>query len=453
MGLLDALGAGRAGLAAATAGVTATSHNVANASTPGFTRRAVEQSTAASVVRSGVHIGRGPTVDGITRQADSLLGMRRIGATGDEARSGERLSLLRQAEEVLGTDVGSVRHAVDGVFDALTRATQDPADVGLRGEVVAALDGLATSFAGTATHLAAIRDVQPQRVVAAVGQANETLQDVASLNAQIEAAGGASVAGDLADERDRLVTELARELGAEAHLDGEGNATVLLDGHALVSGAEARSLSVDTTGDVPTLLVDVDRGQVRVEAGGRVGGAIDGAAQVQGTLDALDTLAQELGTALNDAHGQGFARDGSGGGALLSWDPADAAASLAVAAAVAADPDQLAFAGASSAAAGDGDNLAVLLGVEGQDLPSGQPPGAAMSSIVSDIGRASASAQRANAQHTTVLSDLEAMTANLEGVDLDQEAAELIRYQAAYQAAARVMTATDRLLGTLLELV
>jgi len=450
---MDALMAGRAGLAAADAGVAATSHNVANASTPGFTRRGVEQSTGTPVRRGGLWIGGGPRVDAIARRSDALLGARRITATANEASASERMSVLMQAETALADGPGALRPTLDGFFNSLTRATQDPGDPALRAEVLDRASVMADSFNRSAESLVEIRDAQFDRVEIHAEEINDVLGRIASLNGELEAAGGAVVAGDLADERDRLLRTAAEVVGAEVHIEQDGQATVFIGGHAAVSGRDARWVSTDRTGSVPVLTLAVDRGVVNLDAGGRIGGAIDAAIKAESYLTSLDTIAQELSDAVNTVHQSGFDATGTAGQQLFTYDPTDPASSMSLATVMVDNPDALAFAATTPAASGDGDNLRALMSIETLTLPSGQTAGDAMSAVVSAVGRDVASAARAADQHGQTLNDLETLTANLEGVDLDEEAGNLLMYQAAYRAAAKVIATSDALMGALMEII
>ena len=70
------------------------------------------------------------------------------------------------------------------------------------------------------------------------------------------------------------------------------------------------------------------------------------------------------------------------------------------------------------------------------------------------VGRAGASAQQASLQldaQASVRAQTEAEQASLSGVNLDEEAADLVRFQQAYQAAARVIAVANEVFQTLLD--
>ena len=116
-------------------------------------------------------------------------------------------------------------------------------------------------------------------------------------------------------------------------------------------------------------------------------------------------------------------------------------------------PDGLAFAASATANAGDAGNLTLIVGRPDAGVVGGTTAGAFASRLTSRVGtethlagvRADGdAAASANAQETY---------ANLTSVDLDEQAIDLIQYQTAYQAAAKVVQITDDLLGTLMQIV
>jgi flagellar hook-associated protein 1 FlgK len=119
-----------------------------------------------------------------------------------------------------------------------------------------------------------------------------------------------------------------------------------------------------------------------------------------------------------------------------------------------ADPSLFATAGAATAAAGDAGNLIALADLEGQDLFSGgtRTAAEAMGDIYTSVGRQAAQAELDRAGNAVRLDDLSSLRESISGVDLDEEAANLLQWQAAYQAAARVVTATNDMVGVLMDM-
>ncbi|MBM4390386.1 MAG: flagellar hook-associated protein FlgK [Deltaproteobacteria bacterium] len=457
MGLLDALNTGARGLAVASAGINVTTQNVTGAGIEGYSRRSLRTSQLDPVNQRGLWIGQGATASSVARSADRLLGVRLVEATGAEGAATTLNDSLRVVESWFGTGATTgLAEALDGWFDALGQATADPSDTALRRSVVAAAEGLANVVSRIATGLDESVSTFEEQLGSGIDEVNSMLAEVASLNAAIGKSGATTGPGDLLDRRDQLLVELASRCGATAELRADGQAVVMVGGHAVVSGPEARALvaATDDEGRV-AVHVTVDEGELDVTSvlGGQMGGLVSARELAEGWIDDLDDFAYNFATAVNTQHALGFDTSGNAGGDvfLAPTAIAGAAMGMAVDPGVADDADLLAFAGAATALAGDGDNLEAMLDLEDDTTGfGGRTARAVLSGLVADVGSAVAGAQAEAEAESARCADLETLRESISGVDTDEEATHLLEYQAAYRAAARVVSAADELLRQLL---
>ncbi|MBX2796570.1 MAG: flagellar hook-associated protein FlgK [Myxococcales bacterium] len=448
MGMLDTVRVSATGLSAASAGVRATAQNVTNATTPGFTRRSVVQSVSEPLRDGVVLLGQGVSVDAITSDRANLLGMRQLRAAGDSSGSATYRQALAEVEPVVNeVFADGPRSGLAAFFDTLTAATVDPSDPGLRESVLRQADGLADQVQRAANGFSELQSSFSDQMAIEIPPLTQKLQQVAMLNRQLQSAGGAAQAPDIADDLNRLLRELGEQGGFTAHIQSDGIATVMLDGHAVVYGETARAISVDSPNAVR---IQVDEGYVTATPGGALGGLARAYDTVQGYIDQLDTFAADFADAVNTTLAGGFDQDGNAGAPLFTYTAGDAASSLAVSAT--ATSRTLAFAGSATAAAGDGVNLDALLALESSAVVGGQTPADALSALTNDVSLDISSAAVTAVRDGLVSSDLDQLAASLHGVDLDEQAVQLTAYQTAYQASARVLTVANDLLGTLLEL-
>jgi len=77
----------------------------------------------------------------------------------------------------------------------------------------------------------------------------------------------------------------------------------------------------------------------------------------------------------------------------------------------------------------------------------------AYSQLVSTIGTQTQSVQTAQTAQATQLQEVTTLQQSISGVNLDEEAANLLKYQQAYQASAKVMQIADNVFNSLLSLV
>jgi len=264
-------------------------------------------------------------------------------------------------------------------------------------------------------------------------------------------------AGDFADERDQLIAEVAGELGATVDFTAEGQATVFVGGHAIVSGGMARTLAIGGTPAAPTITVSADGGVIDLTklVGGRFGGMVDAFNTADGLLTSLNTFTADLATNINTQHSAGFDLSGTAGINFFTVTAGTEAASIAVDPSIVADPTLIAAAGAVPVGVGDGDNLNLMIGLEDSLNFSGATLTGedALSDIFASLGRAVNTADADSDAYGIEKADLSDLRDSISGVDLDEEATSLISWQAAYQASSRVVTATNQLLAELMEMV
>ena len=164
----------------------------------------------------------------------------------------------------------------------------------------------------------------------------------------------------------------------------------------------------------------------------------------------LDTLAAGLATALNTAHHQGTDLAGVAGGDLFSPPPAggvDAAANFSV---VITDPSKIAA--SSDGSAGSNGNLTRLLDVQKQAVTAGQSPTDFYAGIVFRVGSDVANASAERDASDLILRQLGDQRSAISGVSMDEEAANLVRYERAYQAAAHVITVVNNMTDVAIQL-
>jgi flagellar hook-associated protein 1 len=453
--LFEALNVGLTGLNVASAGLQVAEHNVANVSTPGFTRRTAVTGTADPVRRGLNWIGQGVSLTRIARNQDPFVHRRLLVATSEMAAANARQSVFQGVEGLFESDATSIRGDLDALFDAFGAATGDPSSQTLRRDVVVAADALAGSITRASAGLRTAVDDIDGTIAARLEEVNADLRLVADLNARVANGGGSVSAGDLADRRDQALARLAENIGAVAFHERDGSVTVRVGGHAAVSAAAARTLSYDASRGALTMSVDNGAVSITAEVGGTVRGQLAARETIAGWMADIGTLATDLVGALNAQNAAGFTSTGAAGGDLfVLTGTAATGLTLTVADDVTADPGLLAFAGAPSAEAGDAANLSAFLALETQSVVGGARTGAAaLSDLTSRVGSAASLAATAADVATATHADAETLYISLSGVDLDEEAVRLVQYQAAYQAAAKVIQITDQTLDTLMSIV
>ncbi len=434
---------------------TIAGQNIANASTPGYTRQ--------EVVRSSVPPNTwGVRITSTDRANDEIVRRRMEDQLGLSGFADRRAARLSQLEDVAidGGD-GGLLGQIDAFFGAFRELEATPDDPAQRREIIAAAESLAGSMQRMASDLDRTRDGLNQDIVGDIDQVNSFSADVARLNAAIKVAeAGGESANELRDQRDRALASLAELAGAYGIEDDDGDMTVVVNGIVLAQKNESYAVRAvaESDGTVRLEIPGTTRGDVTAQfSGGTIGGSLaarDGA--VADSIAALDQLAFDFANAVNGVH-QGFVGlDGAGGRDFFAA-PATvdgAAINFRVDAVIASDASLIATATGPGTLPGDNAGVSAMNALESSLVASGgtQSLAEAARGIVSDLGTA---VRAASAEETLQQGRLDALTAvreQISGVSIEEQLLALDRSQRAYQAASKVIQTVDEMLETVLSL-
>lgn len=445
------------------AAVNATSNNIANVNTPGYSREVVVLSEAAPSQDGGLTYGNGVNLDQFESVRDQVLNLRIQDATQQQAGAQAQLTALQQVQVTFSDATQGIGAGISGFLNSLSSLSQDPADTALRQGVLTAAGTLANSFHQAAAQLSGAQTSANLQVTQTVNQVNSLATQIAQLNAQIASVTPAgSDPGALGDQKAALVKQLSGLIGVTEIQNAQGDTLVTAQGSPLVVGNESYALSTQTGSGGMQQVVDSQGANITASiTGGTLGGLIQARDQIIGGSNGLsaqlNSLAGDLATAFNSQNSQGFdltPQTGGGyspgGNIFVPPTGSNDAANFAV------DPslttDGIA-ASADSTASGNNGNLASLIAIGDQkQATSGLTPTDTYANLVYQVGTAASQAQAEVTAGDASLQQLNDMQSTESGVSIDEETTNLMRYQQAYQAAARVVTTVDSMTQTLLSM-
>ena len=435
------LGIGLSGVQAAQRAVENAAHNVANANTDGYTRQRVSLIAARPVPGQPGLRGSGVQAVDVSRLRDALADMAFRSETAAGGAWSARAQVLQRAQQVLGPYGEGAPAAVAKFWAAWQQLSTNPADTASRQGVLDAGAALASTLNSAAAGLDRLGQDVGARVDAGVAEANALLAQVAGLNAAIsDATTAGQTPNDLLDERDRTLDRLVTLTGATVRATDAGRVDVYVGSQAVVRGETTAPLSAVRSGGVTTI-VHADGSPAA--AGGELGGYVDTLVRVLPAFTAdLDAVAAGLAGAVNAAHANGVDLDGAAG---LAFFTGTTARDLAVAPLTARQ-----VAASASGAANDGNNALALAQLRTAGAVGGTSVGDAVNAIAGRLGAEAAHATDSAHAANLVVAAIEQQRAESNGVSVNEEMADLVRYQRAYEAAARVVTVADELLERLI---
>ena len=439
----DLLSIAMSGARAARGALDVTAQNIANAASDGYVRRSArmeEVAAAGGQLRVGDISLSGVTIAGISRNADMFRQGEVRRTNSDSARATAELAGLQNIESAV--EQAGIFPAIVEFEGALQQLGSAPVDPSLRAAALAAAETMANKFDIAARSLESVAEGAQFEASAAVDEANVITAELARVNVRLARAGaGSSDRASLLDKRDLMLERLSGIADIDTEFGIDGSVTVRAvnrSGPLLVSGGTPTAMSMTVAAD----------GRAACQVGGTDvefgGGSLQGRAlvlrEVADMRDRLDGLAGDIATMANNAQLAGAALDGSPGQPMFTGNTA-ATIELAL-----TEGSQIATAPAGSPAGSR--DVTVLTQLRSALEADGVAE--RMNGILFDI-----SSRVAGHEITTEALDAIAASARIaleqqSGVDLDTEAANLIRFQQAFQASGRAMQVASDIFQSLL---
>lgn len=320
---------GVTGINAAQAGLVTTGHNIVNASTPGYSRQQVVQSTQQPMMTGAGAMGQGTSIVTVKRAYSEYLTNQVLGAQSRSAELDTYFSEIKQIDNLLADPSAGLTPALQEFFRTVQGVATSPNSSPARQALLSGAQALASRFQALDQRLNEMRDGVDTQLVAVVGEINSYATQIANLNARIllvQAAGSNQPANDLLDQRDQIIAELNKQVKVTTSVDSDGSYNVFVgNGQALVVGATAYTLATaNDLNDASRLTIAYDNGvsTVRLRESMLTGGALGGlltfrSATLDSAQSALGRIAIGLAQTFNDQHALGQDLNGDVGGAFF----------------------------------------------------------------------------------------------------------------------------------------
>lgn len=434
---------GASGTRAYRTAMAAIGENIANASTDGYARRSVTTAeSGASTATMAMYVSKGnfggTQVMSINRGTDPYLDatVRMTGMALGSATA--RLRWLSDAENALndtGTGIGAL---MTGMFQNMEKLAASPTDTSLRVTTLDSIGRVAQAFTQTAADLETVSEGIAIEAEASVGTINRSLESLADINnSLLRAQPGTSAYAQLLDSRDAALQDLTENLNVTISFGAHDSAQISFDGQTLVQGNIAASVAVGSNADGTLALTLADGTALATPANGTLGGLFSAADTVADRRSSLDTIAEKFVTDMNAWHAQGV----TDGAALLSYG--GGAASVA---ALITDPAELATRSANGTL--NGNLLTVTSTLRGNGSVEQD-----WTALVAAHGNLLAGTKADNTTAQGRSDQAVAAREAVSGVDLDMEAADLLRIQQAYSASAKILQVAKETVDSILQIL
>ncbi len=438
--------------------IDVTGHNIANANTEGYRRQeAVFAANHPYLAKYGgtstiSQLGTGVVISAIRRPQTDFLDQQvrlensLLGTWTTQSQS------LQQVESMLAepTDSG-LSATLDRFWNAWQNLAASPDNLASRTAVAAAGVALSDQIRGLYGNMHILQENLDGQVAGKAGEINSLIQEIAKINSQtVQLPTGQDAPNDLLDKRDLLVEQLSKIVQIQASGSG-ADMIVSVGGHAIVQGSWSANVTTAKDSNGWTKLVWSDDSTDLQIMGGELRGLMDiRDSMLGGYLQTLDGMTRSIVEQVNALHVSGY--DGNGGQGLPFFVPGTGAADIKVTKVISDAPILVVASGVNNAP-GDNSIASSIAKLKTQAIVDGHTVSDVYSELVARIGSDSKEASIRSDAHEYTLDQRKSQREAVVGVSMDEEMANMLRFQQAYNAAARIFTVVDDMIDTIIRAV
>ena len=438
---MSLLSIGFSGLNASQIALNISAQNIANVNTIGYSRQEAMMGSLSGFGR--MDNGMGVEVTGVRRITDDYLVSQHWRSRSATGSSYAFHQYINTTEQLLGSESMNITKGLDSFFASLSAALDSPETPAQRSQIVSSAGALANRFGQLNESLLTQEKQIDDQLGSTITQVNSYLKQVAELNTQIgeQASKGVNTSA-LEDSREQIVRELSTFMEVRVNRQSDGSFSLSLpQGQPLVLAGSSSTLSL--AGDTLSLSFGPQSFEVPRLQGGTLAGVLEYRTTVLRPLrDELNQIAKKLADDFNTKQAGGVDLNGDPGKPLFSYDPLNPSGTLKVADGFTGD--YLAFAKAGGGN-GDNRNLQELLTIKDDQYD-------AYSALLGKMAVQSGQAKATMEADANMEKQLATKLSSVSGVNLDEEGVKVMAYTKAYQANAKVISTSDQLFNSILNM-
>ncbi|MBT3983007.1 MAG: flagellar hook-associated protein FlgK [Bacteriovoracaceae bacterium] len=483
---VDLLQIGKSGLMASKKSLSTTGHNIANANTEGYSRQRVNLQTNMPIGSGNVTMGTGVKVNSIKRISDEYIEKNVNQSANTHAYFKEKSGLLNQVEEIFNEiNSDGLNKIMNRFFNSFRELANQPENETVRSVVRENARLVVKDFARISEHLGNVTSSMDRKLEGMVIDVNQILHTISDLNMEIrQLENSHGETGDLRDQRDVAVQELSKLLKVNTYVDEKGSYVVNAAGvGTLVSGKQLQEFAPGN--------IDHEEGATNhygmreiyykskssrpissyIEKGTIAAVLETRNNEMKALQDQIDNVAYELANTVNAIHRRGYGNyrlpeDENGNiynpeahqvaGINFFATPEKvrgAAEALSLSDAVKSDLRNIVTAIEPNKPGDNRISLAISkLQHEKLFLEGSTTMEEYYLQSVGNIGLSTAKSNLDQEQAKGILAQARSIRERLSGVSIDEESANMVKFQQAYDASARVITASDSMFKSVLEM-
>lgn len=441
------------GMLSARASTEIASNNIANANTPGYTRRTAVLNEHVQKSGTTSTVGLGVNVTQIDRLRNELIDHHVNRKEHEIGELTEKASLYRLMETSLNsTENTGLDSTIGDFFNAFSELSSNPQDLNLRNVLISKAELMADTFRTLDSDLLAFKTQAREGADLKLGKINDLLQEVASINKDIANTRSASQQDNNAlDMKTRVLNDLAKLVEFDTQTNNEGATEIRIAGIVVVSGQQASRLRAEVDDDTNAYRVRLPGGKITDAAKGELAASIfmfeEGVPEAR---QQLDTIASSLIERVNEVHNTGF---GIFDGVQRNFFDVTStnAYNMTINSTLIENPGHI-VASSIAGEAGNNDIAIDIASIQSERFIGNQT---ISTKAIQLMGLAGSKLNDIDVQlesSTAARDFLVERQEQLAGVNIDEELGNLIRFQNSFQASARVLDTGRKMFDTLLSI-
>lgn len=448
----------KSGLRAAERSLSVTANNIVNADTPGYSRQRVDKSPIGMQMEN-YHAGLGVNITSVSRLRNEMNDVLLNEKEQDMGYLQGKSKVFEQLEASMASDSGGdLDLRIGHLFDSFSELASDPQDISVRNNLLSEAQQLTNKMGDMSRSIDRTSDLVRDEAGQTVESINGLLEDLNSLNSSITLAQAKDNPDNASlDMRVKKLSDLSKLVDFDSQLTDTGAVEIRIGGIQVLDENQAYKIHPDIDDVNKTYGLQLENGTSIDASGGRLGAQIEMYSQdIPDLKTRLDNVASTMVDEFNAVHSSGYGLDDST--SRNFFDPTKkTAAGITVNPDLIDNPQHIA---ASSVAgeAGNGDIATQMADLRNQDIigDGGSKNRRLVDYAVDLISEPGSRISELNSKIEARDSEIQMLKTQQEreaGVNIDEELSHMIEYQNAYQGAARVMSAAQQMLDTLISIV
>jgi len=284
-----------------------TSHNIANASNPDYSRQKPLLTPEKSESSGSLVFGTGVKLELIQRQRDSLIDSQIRANNQKYSDNSKRSDILGQVEQLFGepSDLG-LSNTMSSFFNSWSEASVSPNSSSLRFNVLRSAENLSNKVKDIYDGLNDIKSSLMSDAKTVVTSINNYLQEIQSLNKQIfEVNLKDQQPNDLLDQRDLVIDKLSKLVNINVTTDSSNSAIVSVGGMFAADKTFAKEFQLTEENGKLSVISGVDSYPLNLTSGELFAITDIYSKTIPGYVEKIDSMMTALADSVNELHATG----------------------------------------------------------------------------------------------------------------------------------------------------